>query len=668
MKIAARTVVRVGFGVAFLILIVIGILAYRSMRNLIEASNWVSHTHDVIDKLDELSVQMVNAESSARGYVLAGDDSYLEPYYDSTADVDRTIGAIQALTGDNPVQQRLIEALKAPLKQKLALHRAKIDAMKKDGPEMARQVFLTGRDSELMSQIQSIVGKMKDNENQLLRMRTDLANADAAKTGVTLLVGVFFSFVILGSVFYHLDRQVQRRAHSEARLVHLNRLYAVLSQTNQAIVRTRERDALFKEVCRVAVEYGALRMAWVGVVDAGTSFLEPVAWYGAENGYFNEVRVSVADEPAGRGPAGSALRQRKHFVCADVETDPRPLPWREAALKHGFRSAAAFPILLDGHIAGAFTLYSDEPGFFDDEIVSLLDEVNSDLSFALQSMEGEKQRQRAEQEVRRLNEDLERRIAERTAELAEVNDELEKRNAELARASRMKNEFLARMSHELRTPLNAVTGFSDLLTEGNLDEKQTRFVGHIQQGARHLLQLISDILDLSKIEAGRIELKREEFAVVEALNEVLSTIQPLATAKQMQIDNRLTTDLLVSADRVRFKQILYNLLTNAVKFTPEGGSVWLEGSTEHGLVTLSVCDTGLGIPFEEHERIFEEFHQAAATTNGVKEGTGLGLAITKRLVQEHGGKIWVESQPGNGSRFTFTLAAMRMERAAGISG
>jgi PAS domain S-box-containing protein len=249
------------------------------------------------------------------------------------------------------------------------------------------------------------------------------------------------------------------------------------------------------------------------------------------------------------------------------------------------------------------------------------------------------------------------------AKLATTNKELELRNREVERANRMKSEFLASMSHELRTPLNAIIGFSDLLAEqiaGVLSAKQQRFVGHIQQGARHLLALINDILDLSKVEAGRLELSRENVNVITVLADVLTSIRPAAAAKSIMVHSSIGPDVTIFADRIRFKQILFNLLNNAVKFTPDSGKIWVEAAERRGRLTVSVSDTGLGIPAEEQEAIFDAFHQAGATTKGIKEGTGLGLAITKRLVEEHGGHIWVESEPGKGARLSFTMPAGRV--------
>jgi PAS domain S-box-containing protein len=259
------------------------------------------------------------------------------------------------------------------------------------------------------------------------------------------------------------------------------------------------------------------------------------------------------------------------------------------------------------------------------------------------------QRMRDEEEKRRFIDSL-----------AATNKELDQRNREVERATQLKSKFLATMSHELRTPLNAIVGFSELLAEetaGQLNDKQKRFVSHIKQGSAHLLQLINDILDLSKIEAGQLELRCEDFPVKDALPEVLSTIRPLAMAKNIQVEHNLETDRPVFADRVRFKQILYNLLSNAVKFTPKDGRISINCFENGNFIGMTVADTGIGIRPEDQKVIFEEFRQGESNTDAPTEGTGLGLAITKRLVEQQGGRIWLESEIRKGSRFTFTLPA-----------
>ncbi|MFL6414311.1 MAG: PAS domain S-box protein [Bryobacteraceae bacterium] len=260
-------------------------------------------------------------------------------------------------------------------------------------------------------------------------------------------------------------------------------------------------------------------------------------------------------------------------------------------------------------------------------------------------------RQKAEQEFR----DMQARL---TAELSRANQELEIRSREAEEANRLKSEFLASISHELRTPLHTIIGFSELLGEeldGALNSKQRRFVEHIHKDSLHLLELINDILDLSKIEAGRLDLHLEAFDATQAAREELNSIAPAAEAKHISVSFEPCGPIPVHADRIRFRQILINLLSNAVKFTPEGGVVQMECSSDGQVAQFCVSDSGLGIPRHEHQTIFDKFHQVGATTKGVREGTGLGLAITKHLVEQHSGRIWVESEPGHGSKFYFTL-------------
>jgi signal transduction histidine kinase/CheY-like chemotaxis protein len=276
--------------------------------------------------------------------------------------------------------------------------------------------------------------------------------------------------------------------------------------------------------------------------------------------------------------------------------------------------------------------------------------------------------QRRDEALKEAQYELEQRVEARTSQLAEANRRLQTQNQEVERATKLKSQFLASMSHELRTPLNAIIGFSDLMAEktaGPLTDKQARFIGHVRDGARHLLQLINDVLDLSKIEAGQLEFRCEDFGINEALPEVLSTIRPLAMNKNITVEEKLQTNLPVFADRVRFKQILYNLVSNAVKFTPKNGRIEIDCQQSGDFVSISVTDTGIGIKPEDQKIVFDEFRQVEGAT-GTQEGTGLGLAITKRLVQQQGGQISLESEFGKGSRLTFTLPSGQKAPQPGV--
>jgi signal transduction histidine kinase len=236
--------------------------------------------------------------------------------------------------------------------------------------------------------------------------------------------------------------------------------------------------------------------------------------------------------------------------------------------------------------------------------------------------------------------------------------EIEDKSRQLETASRHKSEFLANMSHELRTPLNAIIGFSEVLAErmfGEINDKQAEYLADILESGRHLLSLINDILDLSKIEAGRMELEPSDFHLPNAIENAMILVRERAQRRAITlgciIDDRLGT---MHGDERKVKQVLLNLLSNALKFTPEGGRIDVRAALQDGMAEISVADTGVGIAPEDQEAVFEEFRQVGSAAKK-SEGTGLGLAISRKFIELHGGKIWVRSEIGKGSTFAFTL-------------
>jgi len=339
-----------------------------------------------------------------------------------------------------------------------------------------------------------------------------------------------------------------------------------------------------------------------------------------------------------------------------------------------FRRAVADPIVRLAEIANIvsrdrnYSLRATPTRGGSGELSILIDAFNEMLG----------QIQQSEGALRHARDQLERRVKERTAELETAKKEVEefsysvvRAKEEVERASKFKDQFLSTMSHELRTPLNAVLGFSDLLADeryGSLNDRQQRYVSHIHTGGKHLLKLISDILDLSKIEAGKMELTREDVTIASAFGEVISALYPLAEKKSQALLQQVDPNLHVHADAMRIKQVLMNLAGNAIKFTPEGGRIELAARQLGDQVRIEVRDNGPGIPPEQQQRIFEAFFRLRETGSAI-EGTGLGLAITARLVELHGSKLEIGSQPGEGACFNFSLplVAMAMDQPAQTS-
>jgi len=330
----------------------------------------------------------------------------------------------------------------------------------------------------------------------------------------------------------------------------------------------------------------------------------------------------------GEGAVGRLAETRQPVQIVDItEEGAYRSSVREILTRTGYRALLAVPLLREDHIIGGLVVNRTAPGEFSPEVVELLTTFATQSALAIQN--------------------------------ARLFEELGEKSRQLEVADRHKSEFLANMSHELRTPLNAIIGFSEVLVErmfGELNEKQDEYLRDIFGSGRHLLSLINDILDLSKIEAGRMELEVTRFDLPAAIDNALTLVRGRAAnhgiALSAEVDPRLGE---FSGDERKLKQVLLNLLSNAVKFTPEGGRVEVRAVPVDGGVEIAVRDTGIGIAPEDQEAIFEEFRQVGGDYAKKREGTGLGLALTKRFVELHGGTIRVESEPGKGSTFTFTL-------------
>ena len=348
--------------------------------------------------------------------------------------------------------------------------------------------------------------------------------------------------------------------------------------------------------------------------------------------------------PLGALKVGQIAETRQPSMTNDLAEDKQihNLEWLQ---RKGMVSFVGYPLLIGDELLGVLALFGRRP-ISNEEFMILGSFVNRTAMAILNA--------KLHSEIRELNLNLEKKVEERTREL-------ELANSKLKRADQLKSEFLANMSHELRTPMNAIIGFAEVLRDGlcgELNSEQMECVIDIHDSGKHLLQMINDVLDLSKIEAGKMDLQSEEFSISTALDGILSVVRDIANKKNLSLQINAPEDLPdIYADPVKFKQIMYNLLSNAIKFTPESGSITIDTSLESDKFLISVTDTGIGISSEDQLYLFDEFKQVDTSYARQYEGTGLGLALTKRIVAMHGGDIWVESEIGKGSKFSFTLPA-----------
>jgi signal transduction histidine kinase len=398
---------------------------------------------------------------------------------------------------------------------------------------------------------------------------------------------------------------------------------SALSEVIRAVSSSLDLREVLDTVARRAITLSASDGCGIFEVRPGGRGFDVVVSEGLSAQILDGVRA--VDMDLRQGTFGRATETGRPIQIPDV-AEAREYPFRALFLAEGLRAILTVPMGGEG-VARGIVLVRRTAGDFDERVVNLIKALANQSSVAIAN--------------------------------AHLFREVQDKGRQLEIANRHKSEFLANMSHELRTPLNAIIGFSEVLLKrmfGPLNEKQEDYLQDVLSSGRHLLSLINDILDLSKVEAGRMELELGRFDLPQALQDTLILVRERATRHGIALDLHVDPDLgAFVGDERKIKQVLLNLVSNAVKFTPEGGSVEVRAVPTDGVVEVSVSDTGIGIAPEDHEAIFEEFRQVGSDYAHKREGTGLGLTLARKFVELHGGRIWVKSQPGHGSTFTFSL-------------
>jgi signal transduction histidine kinase/HPt (histidine-containing phosphotransfer) domain-containing protein/ActR/RegA family two-component response regulator len=442
-------------------------------------------------------------------------------------------------------------------------------------------------------------------------------------------------------------RDIRARQAAQARIQRLTQLYAALGQCNQAIAHSSNDTALFQDLCRSAVQFGGFAMAWVGRVDRVAQRVIPVASFGEDSGYLSRLPISLdpRDESSQR-PTVTAVLENRVLWCQDIFSNPKYAQWGEQAQHSGWQSAAALPLVRRSEVVGTFNLYDKVDKAFNEEAQGLLVELNRDINQALDRLADQA-------DLKQHREHLEELVKQRSAELTQARDAA---NA----ANLAKSAFLANMSHEIRTPLNAIIGLNYLLRRDGASPQQIARLDQVDSAGRHLLSIINDILDISKIEANRLTLEELDFHLSSILDNVASIFGEAAKLKGLTISvDADAVPVWLRGDPMRLRQALINYVGNAIKFTDRGEinlRARLEQDQDDVLqVRFEVQDTGIGIAPQKLGRLFEAFEQIDDSTTRKYGGTGLGLTITRRLAKLMGGAVGVESKQGVGSTFWLTV-------------
>jgi GAF domain-containing protein len=395
-----------------------------------------------------------------------------------------------------------------------------------------------------------------------------------------------------------------------------------LSEVSQAINSTLDVETMLTTIVTKAAQLSGTEAGTIYTFDESRQEFRLRATYGMDAAIIAKIKdqyIQLGDTVLGRTAAS-----RMPIQIADVQKDPSAA--LDVIQRAGFRALLTVPLLGGDRIVGALIVRRKAPGEFPKSTVELLRTLADQSVLAIQN--------------------------------ARLFREIEEKSRELAEASQHKSQFLANMSHELRTPLNAILGYTELMADGAYGEPSEKMLGilkRLEANGKHLLGLINDVLDLSKIEAGQLELELSDYCIQDIAQTVRSTLEPLASDKKLAFKVEMAGELPPGhGDGRRLTQVLINLVGNAIKFT-DAGEIAIKAEAHNGSFHVSVRDTGPGISAADQAKLFQEFQQADNAITRKKGGTGLGLAISKRIIEMHGGKIWVQSQPGQGSTFTFTL-------------
>lgn len=710
-KLSFRNQVLIGFGLSIILVFIVGILSYSSINQLESDTVMVDHTQQVIKRSNTLLQELVDAETGMRGYAATSKKVLLQPYKKAVPLINNDLRELKELVNDNPQQVARVDSLMEKVAEQLEILETNIETHDSRGLEFMVQnnMFVNGKKN--MDQIRAIITSIIDTENNLLAVRK--ANSQEASNNVIIFIiaGSLIFLIIIILLFYYIQATFaqQKKIEQEIKIANIE-LEKVLSENeaqnwlltgagviNEKMQGQQNEKELASNILAEICKYTNALAGTLYLFNDTENRLDLYASFAFSN--LDAVKKHV---PVGEGWLGQVAKTQQAEVIQGKINNKLGL--QSSLINDELANVFLVPFFFDKKLKGVIEVaYRNEIGGRERELVLLLAKdigiaintsqartimhdlyeetqqqaeelsaqqeemrvTNEELMNKTEMLEASEEELRVQQEeLRTTNAELEEKaslLEEKNRAIEEARQAINEKVEELETTGKYKSEFLANMSHELRTPLNSILVLARILKDNkpaNLSEDQIKYASVIFNAGNDLLTLINDILDLSKIESGKLDMHNEDIKVSDILNDMEMLFAEMAVNKKIKFTTSTNNaPATIFTDKVRVEQVIKNLLSNAFKFTPENGSISVDvtpGKTPE-TIAFSIKDTGIGIAEEKQKIIFEAFQQADGSTSRKYGGTGLGLSISRELTFLLGGSISINSKQGEGSEFTLTI-------------
>lgn len=686
MKLTLGKKILLGFIACGIVLIGVGIFTFNNSEKFIESNAWVEHTNQVIYEFQQIQAYVVDAETGTRGYVISGNEVFLEPYTAAKIRIYEHLNNVNELTKDNPTQQKRVEIIGDQILQHIN-YLEKLIELRKSDLQKTIAIVSSGEGKRITDEIRKLISSARDMEKSLLLERKQESDSDAQKFNVVFAILILVILMILVVVYFIITANLKALRKAEIETANKNWLLTGNSQLNDKTHGEKTVDELARDVIAQLVSYTSSKLGAIYITD--DEYLSLAGTYAFD---FRKDNTGVIK--MGQGLTGQAALDKRAIILSEVPDDYMKINSSLGSAKA--KNIIVFPFMYASKVKGVVEMASAND--YTELDMQFLNMISENLGIAFNSAQSRtrlkelleetqlqsEELQSQQEELRQVNEELEehtQNLKQQQEELQMTNEELEEqtraleiknREVEIARediqlknkqlevSSKYKSEFLANMSHELRTPLNSLLILSKELADNrteNLSEDQVESAEIIYKSGQDLLALINEVLDLSKIEAGKMDVAVDLVTLKDFLESLLKDFKKQAEQKKLKLALSFADNLpgFIRTDSQRLGQIMRNLLSNALKFTERGGVTVEVDQHDAQHIVVRVKDTGIGIPEDKQMAVFEAFQQADGGTSRKYGGTGLGLSISRELAKLLGAKIELQSKANEGSVFSIIL-------------